>query len=42
MYQPLNDELAALLTDFDVPHLRRMARFAREAEDVTERRIREI
>jgi DNA-binding MarR family transcriptional regulator len=42
MYQPLNDELAALLTDFDVPHLHRMARFAREAEDVTERRIREI
>lgn len=42
MYRPLNDELASLLGEFDVPQLDRMTQFARDAEDVTERHIRAI
>jgi DNA-binding MarR family transcriptional regulator len=42
LYKPLNDELASLLADFDEPHLERMTRFARAAEDATGRLIREI
>ncbi len=42
MYKPLNDELASLLTGFEVLQLHGMATFAREAEDLTARRIREL
>ncbi len=42
LYAPLNNELSSLLTGFDVSQLGDMARFAREAEEVTARRIREI
>jgi DNA-binding MarR family transcriptional regulator len=39
-YEPLNADLAGLLTDFDEAALGRLADFARAAEDVTEQRIR--
>lgn len=42
MYKPLNDELADLLSGFDLAQLQGMATFAREAEDVTSRRIRDL
>lgn len=42
LYRPLNDELSSLLGDFDVPELEGMARFARDAEEVTARRIRNM
>ena len=42
LYAPLNDELASLLEGFEVPQLQDIARFARDAEDVTARRIRDM
>ncbi|MEV3901436.1 MarR family transcriptional regulator [Mycobacterium sp. NPDC050551] len=42
MYEPLNADLAGLLTDFGGADLQRLARFARAAEEVTEGRIREL
>ncbi|MGA5464173.1 MarR family transcriptional regulator [Mycobacterium sp. NPDC050041] len=42
MYEPLNADLAGLLTDFDAADLQRLARFARAAEEVTEARIRDL
>ena len=40
MYRPLNADLADLLADWDTADLRRLAQFARAAEEVTETRIR--
>lgn len=42
MYQPLNDDLAALMADFDATELRKLAEFARRAEEVTEAHISEL
>lgn len=42
MYEPLNADLAGLLDEFDVDGLRRLAEFARGAEQVTEARIRDL
>ena len=42
MYQPLNGELASLLQGFDVDTLAALTTFARDAEDATARRIKQI
>jgi DNA-binding MarR family transcriptional regulator len=42
LHKPLNDELALLLADFELPQLERMTRFARAAEDATSRQIRQL
>lgn len=42
LYAPLNADLAGLMSAFDAAALADLAAFARAAEDVTERRIRDL